>query len=776
MNPVSKIETANRHVKPLQEKSLFFQPKLTINTPGDEYEREADAMAENVMRMEVNDKPFFSSRPLAISQLQRKCAHCEEEEKLNRKENDDDEGIIQNKPASDLFVQRKNSAPDQKPAGPAVYQTLESPGHALDKETKSLMEKRFGYDFTNVKIHNDADSHQSSSGIHALAYTHGDHIVFGAGQYQPQTNSGKKLLAHELTHVIQQANGKNSSIQKATPPDKTPAAPLIFDVLGSDYPVNKNFAQAAALEPGVDIHITSLNDLVGQLNQQVGTGTHRCVREINFWNHGSPRVQSLAGTEEIVRKDGSHYKLPTQELSLDWLLNENNLKVVENLRNLFCCGGIMRWLGCGTAGVQAEGGLRGSNEPKNPGGQDYDMRYFHYGNRYQSVDDALQHGAKLDGAQFGFLNAQSWADAMCLDVLANNDFTYMGAGVPDHHYKPGFGGQFLPFHPKSKGCSCDVETGRITGNWTLKEGKEYLQTETAKLLGPDHLWHLYLHTFRMLQRNPAQNLLQLKDTLKMLLDFVLPKLNIPGTLPQGPFEPWVYGNAKGNKWAGGTLPQLVFCFPNNFWKWIAFNQLIIKTTPEYTIQAIDHELIHATDIWSAAQTFQKNNSSPPVNPNPSSCDPQIPIDNWDKPFGDYVKSFIQFYNGTVSPERHVEIYGESAKDHLKNLTFQEILDWFSAMLTELPPNLPTGKHLLAEDEIESYFLNPATGQEVLRERIADQLTGTAKYYIFEQGKTEAETKLWRGRANTILKHFKQIWLTRRREQGLFIKMLKDEPI
>ena len=63
----------------------FFQPKLTINEPGDEYEQEADRMAEQVMRMPINNDAFFKPKPLSISRLQRKCHECEEEEKLQRK-------------------------------------------------------------------------------------------------------------------------------------------------------------------------------------------------------------------------------------------------------------------------------------------------------------------------------------------------------------------------------------------------------------------------------------------------------------------------------------------------------------------------------------------------------------------------------------------------------------------------------------------------------------------------------------------------------------------
>jgi hypothetical protein len=74
----------------------------------------------------------------------------------------------------------------------------------MDSQTRSFMEARFGHDFSKVQIHNDALAHQSAEDIHAKAYTYGNNIVFGNGLYSPGSESGRRLLAHELTHVLQQ--------------------------------------------------------------------------------------------------------------------------------------------------------------------------------------------------------------------------------------------------------------------------------------------------------------------------------------------------------------------------------------------------------------------------------------------------------------------------------------------------------------------------------------------------------------------------------------------
>lgn len=246
--------------------SRIIQPKLKINRPGDVYEQEADAMAEKVTRMPqplLNKYNFFTP---AISTIQRKCPHCEEEEKkLHRKES-----------ANSL-------TPD---ISPAVEQTLQSIGQPIDTSTRSFMEQRFGFDFSNVQIHNGALAHQSSKEINALAYTRGNHVVFGSGQYQPGTETGKRLLAHELTHVVQQEvhymqqdnflhPALKTIIQRqtgGTPPPVPPTPPRIvyIDANVIDQINRGNAAAAKALQQlrnsGADIRISqqAYNELVVQ--------------------------------------------------------------------------------------------------------------------------------------------------------------------------------------------------------------------------------------------------------------------------------------------------------------------------------------------------------------------------------------------------------------------------------------------------------------------------------------------------------------------------------
>jgi hypothetical protein len=177
----------------------FFQPKLSVNQPNDIYEQEADAMANQVTRMidpAQNETSFFKP----ADNIQRKCQHCDDEEKVHRKENSSGSG-------------QQNGALD------SYVGSLGSSGQSLPENSRRFFEPRFGQDFSNVRIHTDSVAAKSAQSINALAYTTGNNIVFNSGQYAPEIDSGKKLMAHELTHVLQQtSNGQQIQRKPLTIP------------------------------------------------------------------------------------------------------------------------------------------------------------------------------------------------------------------------------------------------------------------------------------------------------------------------------------------------------------------------------------------------------------------------------------------------------------------------------------------------------------------------------------------------------------------------------
>jgi len=240
INPVSKSENSTA------SKPLFFQPKLTVNQPDDVYEQEADAMADSVMRKDILSDSSVFLKPAPMHVVQQKCSACEakEEPHLEEDEAKEETAPEPKQPIADLPIQRKcahceeeeqnkisrKESGDNSPVVTAnVEQTIQSPGQKLDDGTRSFMEGRFGYNFGDVQIHNDSQAHQSSKDINALAYTHQNHIAFGAGQYQPETDTGKRLLAHELTHVVQQSGGVDRKLIQREP-TVTDGEPTIIDI------------------------------------------------------------------------------------------------------------------------------------------------------------------------------------------------------------------------------------------------------------------------------------------------------------------------------------------------------------------------------------------------------------------------------------------------------------------------------------------------------------------------------------------------------------------
>jgi hypothetical protein len=184
--PYSGNQSALRR---LSRTANCVQAKLTVGAVNDPLEAEADRVAAGVMRM---PDPGQSAAPVTSGppKVQRKCAACEEEA-----------GSVQRQAAGAGATAATGQAP------PSVHQVLNSPGQPLDSGARAFMEPRFGRDFSSVKVHTGGEAADSAKSIGALAYTHGQNIVFDSGRYSPQSEAGRYLLAHELAHVAQQSPG-----------------------------------------------------------------------------------------------------------------------------------------------------------------------------------------------------------------------------------------------------------------------------------------------------------------------------------------------------------------------------------------------------------------------------------------------------------------------------------------------------------------------------------------------------------------------------------------
>jgi hypothetical protein len=178
------------------------QAKLEIGRTDDRFEQEADRVAAEVLRMPaapVTTAPAVV--PGAAPAVQRLCSECEEKLHRQAAENEEEEPL-----------QAKVAGAGRPALTPQIASSIGTAttggGQPLPAAVRSYFEPRFGHDFGPVRIHTGRDAAKSAQLLHAKAYTIGRHIVFGEGRYAPATDDGRSLLAHELTHTVQQADGR----------------------------------------------------------------------------------------------------------------------------------------------------------------------------------------------------------------------------------------------------------------------------------------------------------------------------------------------------------------------------------------------------------------------------------------------------------------------------------------------------------------------------------------------------------------------------------------
>jgi outer membrane protein OmpA-like peptidoglycan-associated protein len=158
---------------------------------------------------------FFSVKSQDGGNVNRKCESCDKEEKVQKKEN-----------ASGKTISSGVSSQVKSLQG----------GNALPSSARNFFEPKFGANFSNVKVHNDSQSNELASSVNARAFTYKDNIVFNKGQYDTETDDGKHLLAHELTHVVQQNPSVSKKENDNKEDEKIQRVPVTsqFDITGKD--------------------------------------------------------------------------------------------------------------------------------------------------------------------------------------------------------------------------------------------------------------------------------------------------------------------------------------------------------------------------------------------------------------------------------------------------------------------------------------------------------------------------------------------------------------
>ncbi|MGH8543022.1 MAG: DUF4157 domain-containing protein [Gammaproteobacteria bacterium] len=221
-----------------------IQTKLEVGAPNDRFEQEAERVAEQVMRMPGRETRATTPAPAgsAPRSVQRMCNECAKEETaLQRAPLPDASAPLRisalngsivaraDSPDQTPFLQRQDldedemlqtetavgAAPDTRPGVAAGIRALRGRGQPLSAAERAFFEPRFGHDFGQVRLHTDARAAATARAVNARAFTVGRDVVFGAGEYTPETAVGRQLLAHELVHTIQQQATDQPTVQRS---------------------------------------------------------------------------------------------------------------------------------------------------------------------------------------------------------------------------------------------------------------------------------------------------------------------------------------------------------------------------------------------------------------------------------------------------------------------------------------------------------------------------------------------------------------------------------
>jgi hypothetical protein len=254
-----------------------IKAKLKVNIPGDIYEKEADRVANRVLATPAHQA--VSCAPLHIQRYARQA------------------------------IEGANIAPS------SVDQALASSGRPLEPTLRHDMEQRFGHDFSEVRLHLGAAAEQSAKHINANAYTVGNNIVFGAAQFAPGTHEGRRLLAHELAHVIQQSNGRGIGLIQRAEVDDRSCSGLQDIAPDIDAEVNSAIAAAKAASSTPFVVMDFLKDVAGRVGGKFVGSIEKFIQGMPTSKRTDP-AKDLTGTKFAgVENVNRFYKLHTAGLA-----------------------------------------------------------------------------------------------------------------------------------------------------------------------------------------------------------------------------------------------------------------------------------------------------------------------------------------------------------------------------------------------------------------------------------------------------------------------------
>jgi hypothetical protein len=291
-SPISQISHLQRAIGNQAVQRLFkfgtLQAKLKIGKPDDKYEQEADRIADQIMRMP--------------------------EPRISRQTEEEEEKLVQ--PRRNI-----STAAGVTSGIESSINSLKGGGQPLPESIRNYFEPRFGSSFSQVRVHNNSQAAHIAKSIDAKAFTTGKNIVFGAGQYSPQTTEGKTLLGHELTHVVQQNKilpVRTRLTTLATPCiQKTPYSQKITRRKGTLFEKTMNGIQVRFFlytgeikkEPQIIANLSSVTAQMKKMNRMIAAPAHK-VNQLFIWTAATNGFRIVLGkpvvyldTRTAINKD-----------------------------------------------------------------------------------------------------------------------------------------------------------------------------------------------------------------------------------------------------------------------------------------------------------------------------------------------------------------------------------------------------------------------------------------------------------------------------------------
>ena len=270
---------AKKNIPKSFSQSFALQPKLKIGQPGDKYEREADSVADSVMAMNQKDtmqmhpiqeeqslQPKFLMNPqnAGKNNIQMKCAKCEDKEKIQAKSHS---GEISVSP----FISQQ-------------IQMSKGNGKTMSTAANQFMSNAFGNDFSGVQLHTDWEAVKMNRQLGARAFTYGNDIFFNEGEYNPESEKGRHLLAHELTHTLQQGYSIGKQVQKYSHEDCDENSDLKPHIWPADHMAK-----------------TMVNNGIAALTASPVTAATNSVLDKHFNSHSSSTVSSVLAVLRSIK-------------------------------------------------------------------------------------------------------------------------------------------------------------------------------------------------------------------------------------------------------------------------------------------------------------------------------------------------------------------------------------------------------------------------------------------------------------------------------------------